>query len=161
MTCVWRTFPWTLNSASWSSQVVSFNWIKLWTIIRPKWWWILLVFTQVQGGNMYHPRQRTKNCQKNMAFMTMFGNYRWTEKLRAVRGDQKQWDWESDFFLTTGRNRSAHFACPDNDLFQIFNRIGVSLSENIVLLMNINVVVWRQVKWENSSLSVAVRGLKR
>ena len=57
--------------------------------------------------------------------------------MRALREDQKKRAWESDFFEPRAETGSARFACQDSDLFQIFKRIGVSLSENIVLLNNI------------------------
>ena len=51
----------------------------------------------------------------------------------------------------TGRE---HFACQDSGVSQIFILI---ISNGEKILSNVSVVVWRQVKRENSSLPVAVR----
>ena len=52
---------------------------------------------------------------------------------------------------STGRE---HFACQDSDVSKIFI---LTISNGGKILNNINVVVWRQSKKENSSLPVAVR----
>ena len=51
----------------------------------------------------------------------------------------------------TGRE---HFACQDSGVSQIFVLI---ISNGEKVLSNVNVVEWKQVKRENSSLPVAVR----
>ena len=50
-----------------------------------------------------------------------------------------------------------HFACKDSSVSQIFN---LMISNGGTILSNVKVVVTRQVKRENSSLPVAVRGSK-
>ena len=54
----------------------------------------------------------------------------------------------------TGRE---HFTCQDSGISQIFLLI---ISNGEKILSNVNVVVWKQVKRENSSLPVAVRNPK-
>ena len=52
---------------------------------------------------------------------------------------------------------SKHFACQDSSVSQIFKLI---ISNGVKILSNVKVVETRQVKRENSSLLVAVRGSK-
>ena len=59
-------------------------------------------------------------------------------------------------WTATGRD---HFACQDRIASQIFILL-VSNGENIHVLSNVNVVVWGQVKSENSSLPVVVHASK-
>ena len=64
------------------------------------------------------------------------------------------WSLSTRVFETRTATGIGHFSSKDSGVSQIFIRI-VSNGEKI--LGNVNVVVWRQVKRENSSLLVAVR----
>ena len=61
-------------------------------------------------------------------------------------------------FLSHGRQPEVNISHDRTVAVSQIFKIIVSASENI--LNNINVVVWRQVKYENSALPVAVRGSK-